>query len=440
MHFLLQRMRQVPSHIAALEHDEQILTYGELLQQSATMGARLNALASPRPIGICLEAGAPFLAAVLAAWSAALTPVLLDPRLPEADVRRLMVTAGARFLITETGPRELEAATGVPPELDAPGVIQHTSGTSGPPKLMLVSEPALRRWPERIKPVNDLRAGDRLLSLVTVTHAYGFQGVVIAGLYSGTTLVISEATPRGVLRRLERGDIDHLYGTPFQFDLLVRAATGTRVRTRTCLSAGAPLPPGLAAELENKTGLRVRQCYGSTELGGIAWAQDADDSAGVGPPLPGVQLRAGEGPEAPAPVLVLGSSCNPDLPAEWVDTGDLGYLQNGQLYLCGRSADLINVAGLKVYPAEVEAILRTMPGVQDALVCPIPVAGAGQGVGALLVGTGLDPRAALHWCRCQLADYKVPQQTLVVPELPRTANGKPDRRAGAELFASPAAD
>jgi acyl-CoA synthetase (AMP-forming)/AMP-acid ligase II len=123
-------------------------------------------------------------------------------------------------------------------------------------------------------------------------------------------------------------------------------------------------------------------------------------------------------------------------------TGDIGRLDaDGYLYIVDRQSEMIVRGGYNVYPAEVERVIRAVPGVADCVLVAIPDERMGEVPVALVEpaepvtpagsrgASGVDVNAILEACRAQLARYKVPQDVLVVPELPRTAMQKVDRAA-----------
>ena len=122
-------------------------------------------------------------------------------------------------------------------------------------------------------------------------------------------------------------------------------------------------------------------------------------------------------------------------------TSDLGRIDgDGRVHLAGRIDRLINVGGRKVNPAEVEAAIRRLPGVQGVAVFGVPDRHRGQAVCACVVATkGLTREALLAACRQRLAPFKIPRRVEFAGRLPLTARGKTDRRALAALVSPRAA-
>jgi malonyl-CoA/methylmalonyl-CoA synthetase len=112
----------------------------------------------------------------------------------------------------------------------------------------------------------------------------------------------------------------------------------------------------------------------------------------------------------------------------WFKTGDVGQVDaEGYVTIVGRSKDLIITGGYNVYPAEIEGFLNEMPGVAESAVIGVPHADFGEAVIAVVVprpGVEPDPAALIAGLKARIANFKVPKQIFVVPELPRNTMGK----------------
>jgi fatty-acyl-CoA synthase len=132
------------------------------------------------------------------------------------------------------------------------------------------------------------------------------------------------------------------------------------------------------------------------------------------------------------PTVMRGYWRRPDETAEalrdgWLHTGDLGTIdEEGYLFMAGRSKDMIVSGGAKVYPAEVERLLREHPSVADAAVIGIPDPDLGEAVAAVVLSgdPALEPEDVLAFCRGRIAEYKCPRVAFLSEMLPRNASGK----------------
>jgi len=206
----------------------------------------------------------------------------------------------------------------------------------------------------------------------------------------------------------------------------------------TVVSGAAPLAIDLRDQFTARTGLRVDQGYGLTEAApGVTATFDADvlGHGHVGRPLPGVEIRIGDGsePNEPEEVWVRGANVfsgywpdgrgGPDQDG-WIATGDLGYLIDGELFLVDRSRELIIVNGFNVYPAEVEEAIAELPEVNSVAVVGRPHWRTGEQVVAFVTGPGLGVAAINEHCASRLAKFKRPSSIWVVDQLPRGITGK----------------
>jgi acyl-CoA synthetase (AMP-forming)/AMP-acid ligase II len=141
------------------------------------------------------------------------------------------------------------------------------------------------------------------------------------------------------------------------------------------------------------------------------------------------------------PNVMDGYEANPNANAEaftggWFRTGDQGILDaNGYLTLVGRIKELINRGGEKIAPGEIDQVLLQHPAVAEAVAFGVPHHAWGEEVAAAVVlRTEVGERELIAFCRQRLANFKVPRQIHVVPEIPRTATGKVQRRSVAAAF------
>lgn len=225
-------------------------------------------------------------------------------------------------------------------------------------------------------------------------------------------------------------------------------------RLRVVGAGGSPFPAPLIATLRDRLpGARLLDIYGLSETHSPATMlldEDFDARPGsVGKALPcmEIQVRAGGRPARtgePGEIWLRGSLVttgyldDPRATAAaiqdgWFGTGDVGRLdRDGYLYVLDRVKDMINRGGAKVFSAEVERVLRAMPGVADGAVVAAPDPVAGEAVAAFVVpsdGAELSALDVKKWVRAELADYAAPTVVRFVPALPRNAVGKTDKPA-----------
>lgn len=424
-----------------------------------------------------------FVVLYLGALRAGLIVVPANPGYTVPELRHLLTDSGAVLLVTgsvgvieaasELAVREvLVAATQAPdgmrtvtdllaaapdgpdPRDDRTGeqiaVLLYTSGTSGQPRGAMLSSRALLANLDQLAAVRPsiIAAGDVAFVPLPLFHVFGLNGGLGMALHAGAAVVLADRFDAAeTLATIVRESVTTVIGAPAMF-----AAWAHQPRLASsfdgvgfALSGSAPLPPSLVATYA-RIGVTLHEGYGLTEAAPAVTVNVGHPKAGsVGRPLPGVEvvLRDADGDpvddedDDPGQLVVRGANLfsgywpdgadGPDAEG-WFATGDIAVAdQDGDLFLVGRSTDLVLVNGFNVYPAEVEAVLRAHPGVAEAAVVGVDDDQTGEAVVAYVVpkpGATLDPAAILTSASRSLARFKLPREIEVVAELPHTVTGK----------------
>jgi acyl-CoA synthetase (AMP-forming)/AMP-acid ligase II len=327
-------------------------------------------------------------------------------------------------------------------------LLKLTSGSSGRPKAVLVTDVQLLSDTDHITTAMGITPGDVQIAAIPLSHAYGFGNLVMPLLLQGTAMVLRESfIPQHVTADARTYAARVFHGVPFMFQhyLAHPPGDGWPPTLTQLISAGAPLEPETVRGFQRQFGVTVHSFYGATEAGGIAFDTDGAGEVGtVGHAMPGVtiELRPDAGvPAGYGRVHVRSAAVSPCYVGDAADerdladggflTGDYGqWLDDGRLVLAGRVSSFINVAGYKVKPAEVERVLLTIPGVTDARVIAVTDDVRGEGIAAVVEGPpGLALAAVRQHCTARLATYKIPRVVVSVEHLPRTPRGKADYRA-----------
>lgn len=316
-----------------------------------------------------------------------------------------------------------------------PAFAVTSSGTGGRPKVIS------REWSGTL--LNSagfahglgLDADDVVLTTSPLGHSYAIEAGTLAVLYAGACQVVPAGalTPARAALLVERHRPTVLQSVPLVLDWwgqgeVVRAGSWKR-----CVSAGDALSEQAAAPWR-EAGLTVYDHYGNSELGQLT-LNPVGGGSGVGHPLPEVRIRAGGSEPGPvaarfpglSPVRMEAGRAVPLADEEgWVNTGDLGVFGDDGLRLTGRSDLLINIGGNKISPAEVEEVLRAMPGVKDCAVVGRPGPSGDHQVWAFVEAGAAEFDAAVlrRRAREQLMAVKVPTVFRRVDKLPRTGSGK----------------
>jgi long-chain acyl-CoA synthetase len=425
-----------------------------------------------------------FVAILLASAGLDAWPVLVNANLSAREVdeirdhcgaRRVFYTASVSTHATEHASRHgasIESITGlgpigvgrlnenVYPEAMEPDITKrvaaliYTSGTTGLPKGVMLSHRNLLFVAAGSARIRMLTPGDRFYGILPISHAVGLSVGLLGSLLSGAALYLSARfDPMNARLTLERERLTVILGAPATFNQFLQYAKFRGVQSlkfpalRIIASSGAQLHLLTKRGTESLFGMPLHNGYGVTECSpSIAQtrveAPRVDTS--IGPPFPGVEIKL-VGPDRKAipegevgelwvrgPNVMKGYYRSPAETAAaideegWFNTRDLARLENGNLFIVGRTKDLIVRRGFNVYPAEVEAVLNEHPAVMLSGVIGRSVEADEEVVAFVqilpnspLTATDLAEYAAQH-----LAPYKRPSRILLIPNMPVTPTGK----------------
>ncbi|MFH8977525.1 class I adenylate-forming enzyme family protein [Streptomyces sp. NPDC017890] len=355
-----------------------------------------------------------------------------------------------------------KAPQGRDPGPDDTALISYTSGTSGTPKGATNTHRNIMYNAERQRTGLGLPEAPVYFALAPLFHITGMVCEFGACLNSVGTLVLAYRFEAGVvLDAFAEHRPHYTVGPSTAFMALAAHPSVTREHFASFAnisSGGAPLPPALVEKFRAGFGPYIRNGYGLTECTAPcasvpphleAPVDPGSGTLAVGVPGPEsiVRIVDEQGAEVPfgeqgeivvsGPQVVPGYWRRPDATAETfpggeLRTGDIGFMDaQGWLYVVDRKKDMINAAGFKVWPREVEDVLYTHPAVREAAVVGVPDGYRGETVKAyisLRPGAEAAPDALAAYCEERLAAYKYPRQVEILPDLPKTASGKILRR------------
>ena len=357
-------------------------------------------------------------------------------------------------------------ASAPPPHLDADddALILYTSGTTGEPKGVVLSYRNLAQYPMVMEEMGITDRSTMRGCILPMSHIVG--PVVCNELAQrGYTLVIfDQINPVTLLEGIQKHRVTVFESVPIVFQLLLSVKnlssydTGS-VKIAAMMGTSIPLPL-LRAFQTAQPHIKVIQGYGLTETSPMITEVEPEKAeakmGSIGRAVPGVEVKivdesgqevavgeAGEiitrGPHVMKGYFRKAAATAERIRDGWLYTGDVGKLgADGYYYHLGRRDDMIITGGLNVYPAEVENMIYSYPGVQETIVFAIPDSKRGQVLGAAVVarpGSQVSERELLLFLRANLANFKVPDRIVVRESLPRTSSGKTIRDA-ATLLAS----
>jgi oxalate---CoA ligase len=475
LNLLSRRFGDQPGYLDAGTGD--VVTWSQVARQA---DAWASCLAPGTVVGLRAAGPAAFCRAYLAGLAAGVCVAPLDPGAAPSQVGQMLDTLQAADLVVdgEDAAAALEvrdihlwissaaglrqARRGTAARVGAPGVaaLLPTSGTTGRPKLVPLTESQLLMAAGRIAACHALTPQDRGYSPLPLFHVNAQVVAILSTFVTGSSLVVD----------------DRFHGSRFwaaaddfraSWLNLVPAILGilgevppppeavTR-RVRFARSASAPLARAVQDQFEARSGIGVLETYGMTEAASqiaanpLPRSQRRPGSAGRPTGVP-VRIAGADGGDLPpgdtgaveirGPQVIrayLGPGRTP-IPARgangWLPTGDLAFRDpDGFLYLVGRSDDVINRGGEKIHPREIEDVLLCDPDIRGAAVVGRPHRLLGEECVAYVVTDPGDvspglPGKLLDRCRRALSPHQQPARVIVVDTLPTGPTGKPDRRA-----------
>jgi acyl-CoA synthetase (AMP-forming)/AMP-acid ligase II len=445
------------------------LTADALAVRDALLGI---GVAVGAPVAVMLGNGADTVATLFGVWAAGAVYVPVNPRLTGREVARLLDAVPPAAVVTNAPDVDrfpgytftaLDAVdlrlgrprvSGTVGEFDTDvALVQTTSGTTGPPTPVPLRHSQVLSLLDGVLGTVRTRDARRdkpaMPNLVPVSLSLwaGIYNVCFAFRVGAPVVLMERFEPRELARLVAEHGIRSVVLPPAAMAMCCDdPELESLAPLRYVRSITAPLSPFLARRFHDRFGVAVLNCYGQTELGGevVGWsASDWRDFGetklgAVGRPHAGVELRVDDAGE-----LWVGTRASRDSPAlfgerstpdGWVRTGDHGRVdEDGFLWIEGRVSDMVNRGGLKVFPAEVEEVLQSIPGVREVAVVGIADERLGEVPVAAVVGDAdaaeLDAR-----CRAHLAPYKVPARFVFVDALPRNEVGKILRTEVQRLF------
>ena len=341
------------------------------------------------------------------------------------------------------------------PAQDATYAVVYTSGTTGRPKASQVVHRASVHSGMSYQRVLQLEPDDVTAVLFPMYYISAMHAHVLPAMLAGACCVLVDtASPRDYVELLATHRVSWAYAVPSWWRLCLRVPQLADLPALSRIAAGgAPLPADLVAALRERVPhARLHDVYGLSETHSPACLADDDDlrarPGSVGRPLPCMEaeIRDAAGtslpPGEPGELFLRGSlvttgyaddaaATSAAIVDGWFATGDIARADgSGSITILDRTKDMINHGGTKIFSAEVEALLREHPSVEDAAVVGVPDALAGEVVAAFLVVSGPVTAAEVRaWVRAGMADYAVPRRVELVDDLPRGAVGKTDKAA-----------
>ena len=457
MPLLLASLFEPADAEAAVAAPEGTLSRHELLGRAAALAAEL---AGAPIVAVHAVPGLPTMVAVTAALLAGVPVVPVPPDAGHLERAHILRDSGAVLLLSDdpaaagdagvpvlpvTQPRSA-AAVPAEPAPDRPALVLYTSGTTGPPKGVVLSRAAVAADLDALADAWQWTADDTLVHGLPLYHVHGLVLGLLGPLRLGSRLThTGKPTPEAYA--MTPGTM--FFGVPTVWSRIAAVPDAARrlAPARLLVSGSAPLPSPVFDRLRELTGQAPVERYGMTEtLITVSARADGERRAGqVGRPLAGLATRLVDEAGAPLPAdgvtighlqvrgptlldgyLRPGGVEPPALAGGWFPTGDVATIgADGWHRIVGRaSTDLIKTGGYRVGAGEVEDALLLHPAVREAAVVGLPHADLGEQITAFVVADPVAPADLITFVAERLAAHKRPRAVHLVDALPRNAMGK----------------
>lgn len=333
---------------------------------------------------------------------------------------------------------------------DVPSLLKLTSGTTAAPRAIRFRSHQLLADCSQICDTMGISDDDLNFGVIPISHSYGFSNLLTPLTARGVPMVVSrDRTPRAVLADLARTGATVFPGTPAFYQAFCEIGDVPPLpKLRLCISAGAPLSSAVAKKFFEKFRQPIHSFYGASECGGICYDRHCTtfEDGLVGEPMQGVEIDLIDPTESASQIRVRSVAVSdgyfPEPDEQKLGNGvfvpdDLLERHDSAVRIVGRISDVINVAGKKVNPAEVEAHLLRFKGVRQAVVFGRPT-GAGlrneEVAACVLASPDVSESDLLRFCRTALSGWQVPKRIFIVDIIPTNERGKISRRGLARQF------
>jgi acyl-CoA synthetase (AMP-forming)/AMP-acid ligase II len=382
--------------------------------------------------------------------------VALAHNIPVIELQPDPEIAGIFELKSVISPSSQEAVFGLPSDIVT---LMLTSGTTSTPKIVPYSQKLFSRVTHAYRDSLQVTPSDRSLHIVPYFHGLGILGTLLVPLLAGGTVICTKNfIPSDFFGLLKTSRPTYYWGVPALHQGILhelKKIPAEELKNNSLRYIGtvsAFMPDNVRRELESLLATSLTEVYGMSEAAYIS-LNFPYKSGSVGLPViefltimdenyePVKRNETGE-------IVIKGGvviSGYEDAPEEnkaafvdgWFRTGDLGHIDNeGYLFITGRKKDLINKGGEKISPEEIDTVLRSHPGVKDAMSFRIhdPVLGEDIMAMVVLADTRVSEEELTQYVLDRLVQFKVPRRIYLVEEIPRGPTGKLLRQTGTQWY------
>lgn len=468
-------------------------TYAQLQQHVRNVAAGLENMGLIRGdvVAIHLYNGAEAVIVHLGIQYAGMTSCMIDPLNPATSLEYYLTDASARCLCTHLADDKTrgmipdgisvirqddimgmanQTAPGDYPESpysfdsDDVNCIYYTSGTTSLPKGVMLGPKNYFNLLNYAKASYPYKSQDRLLCFVPFSHGFGSMFILMPGLDAGAAIVMMRSfQPQKIAEAIEIYHITYIYGVPQNFQQLLRRKDLYRSlrKLKYAFCAAAKLEKDVIDAWKEYTGVTLDEGYGLIETCTAAVLRLGEKSLCTGhighcnPAYVTVDILDENNRVVPSgttgEIAVRGDSVmtgylnKPEANAEalqdgWFKTGDMGYKDDaGEIFMTGRIKDIINIAGIKISPYEIESVFNDYPGVVESAAIGVDDALYGEAVKAFIQtepDKAVTENELIDFARERLMGFQLPRFLEFCDDFPRNNMGKVDKKQLREMSVS----
>jgi len=337
-----------------------------------------------------------------------------------------------------------------PPEFvateDTTTAICYTSGTTGPPKGVLLSDKMYRCAATSSLILSGIKAGDLPLFWEPMYHLFGIEVVILALMKPVTLIMVDRFSASGFWDAAREGGATHIHYVGGVLQLLLKQPPSEQDRNHQVRAAwGGGCPTQIWDEMERRFGLGMRDSFGMTETSALNIVNLGGVAGALGKPLPYFEARVLDDDGSPTPpdqvgelfirgkvpgLITAGYFRNPETTAEtiedgWLKTGDLVSVDREGIYrFFSRKKDCVRRRGENVSPWDVERVINDHPDVEECSLVGVRNEFDDEDLKIIIKaapGRDIDPREFHDWCSARMPRFQVPRFVEFTAEFPKTS-------------------
>ena len=460
--FLINSSKDNPEKIALIDENSEF-TFSELEEKVIKFSSFLNQFEEKSVISLLFENTSEFVISYLSIINSGCVAHLIPTGISQHNLQNQVSSAQPRLALTSNSyferienielenleklrfsdVKEISSKDRMPSPTDYAYLI-YTSGTTSTPKGVPITHSNCDFSTKNIAKTLHYSKNDIDLLPLQMSHSFGL-GCLHTSLYVGSTLVLQKnPKPKDILESIEKYNVTTLAAIPSTLSNIVSNYDGSLNSLsdlRLIITNSTFFPPETIRKLKGvlKTGI-VATYYGLTEASRSTFMifDDEKKIESVGKPSSGVQIKIkDESNDGIGEIWIRGPNVidnywkkeySENKSDDWLRTGDLGkFDEYGFLYILGRVDDLINISGEKVYPQEIERIVKVLSGIDEVVAIPMKHKSFGEVVKLFVkktVDSEITSTDIITFCIKNMERFKVPAKIEFVEDFPRTDYGK----------------